>query len=236
MEESFAAFYEPVKNSSESLWTSISQYRSSSECAYAHHRVPFKLVNLVWYQASSWAVAPTSYTLVGITSTWNVVVLGDNLGPQPVSGSTAREILGEPHVQQRRTLFQDIFGKSAFDEPKKYVSNSDPSDFPQGRASKDVSALFAGPAYLLPNLEALFEPAMSSFLKSRCVEETGDVRVQTAENFPDEDVDMGQPAPISTTAVPWRVVDAQPMDLLVELFRTTTVDCDYLCCCLRICC
>ncbi|KAJ6519978.1 WD40 repeat-like protein [Mycena sanguinolenta] len=175
--------------------------------------LPFGFRNVTWYPLVS-----SSFSIVGITYDWKVVVLGENVHVAKEEGSASRELASQP-APQRRTLFQDIFGKSAFGEQ----TNATPS---YGAASarpwtgRDSTGVFEDPAYLMPPLEKLFEPLMSGFLKSRVVEAS----ILPPAAIDNEDVDMeGAERTTVAGADAKRVVGAGEMDAITNLFRTCTL-------------
>jgi len=227
MDESFAVFHEPLTTAVNSAQTRISLFRHSSDCPYASYRIPFLFVSLAWYRPPLSATAPSSYTLVGITSIWSIVLLGDHVEAPEAIGSSARE-LGGLHSQQKRTLFQDIFGVSAFADVSNVPTSAVQSEYPRLHGSQDVASLFEGPAYLMPSLETLFDPVMKTFLNPRI--EGEDVRNvdKPVHSLSDEDVDMDQEGPILVTKATPSVIDPSQMEMLVDLFRTTAVKCKVL--------
>ena len=124
----------------------------------------------------------------------------------------------EPHT---RTLFQDIFGDSALavTPVDPLVQKNVASRLPWN--DKEIGDVFAGPAYLTPPLETLFEPLMKHFLTPRAPEdETIPVPGLPRE---DEDVNMdvdeSQDDPLVSGARTERVVNAGEIEALIELFR-----------------
>jgi len=153
-------------------------------------------------------------TFVAITHQWSVVLIGKNLKVAQ-EGSTAKEIVQGPS-HSGRTLFQDIFGKSAFAEPPS------PRVAVEGQShswdEKTAAEILDCPAYLMPPLEQLFEPLINGFLKLRSED-------PVAQVLPDEDVDMEEE--ISETVLVRtrrsRPVQPEEMNTFVELFRQHSV-------------
>ena len=165
----------------------------------------------------------STFHLVGVTDNWDVVVCGDDVHPLVGEGTVARGLVASSQGPHNKTLLQDIFGDSALAvapvEPflQKDIASAVP------RNGKEIGDIFAGPAYLIPPLETLFEPLMKHFLIPRPSEDetipvSGLPRADEEEDA-DMDVDESQDSPLVSGARPERVVDAREMDALIELFR-----------------
>ncbi|KAJ6575276.1 WD40 repeat-like protein [Mycena capillaripes] len=178
--------------------------------------VPFSLRNVAWYP-----LAPSSsFSLVGITHDWKVVVLGDNIQVAKDEGSISREIAAHA-APQRRTLFQDIFGKSAFSEPAAVSQSVAPASVSRPWTAREGAGVFEDAAYLMPPFEKLFEPLMNGFLKSR-VAEVSVLPSVTAENWEDVDMD-GEGRATLAGANAKRAVDSEEMNTMIDLFRVHTL-------------
>ncbi|KAJ6621208.1 WD40 repeat-like protein [Mycena sp. CBHHK59/15] len=174
--------------------------------------VPFGVRNVTWYPL----VASSTFSLVAITHDWKVMVLGDNIILPKEEGSISRGITTDASPQ-RRTLFQDIFGKSAFGE----TSTLQPlalSSTARPWTGREGASVFDDAAYLMPPLENLFEPLMKGFLKPRAEE------VAAVPPTIDADVEMDVDGPaVVTGGDSKRVVDQQELNVLVDLFKGHTL-------------
>jgi NET1-associated nuclear protein 1 (U3 small nucleolar RNA-associated protein 17) len=167
----------------------------------------------------------SSFSLVGITNNYSVVLFGDDITAPTAEGSRANAIVGGAAVGQRQTLFQDIFGASAFSNTSSVPnvgsnSVSRPSDLPW--SGNDTTGLFGAPAYLMPPIETLFAPLMDTLLKSR--PRHNEKHIAGGSDQQGEDVEMAaqsddEPVIIGEQRV--RHVDQKEMDLFVELFLQT---------------
>ncbi|KAJ7110056.1 WD40 repeat-like protein [Mycena epipterygia] len=176
--------------------------------------VPFGFRNVTWYPHVS-----SSFSLVAITHDWKVVVLGDNIRVSKDEGATSREIVADSSPQ-RRTLFQDIFGKSAFGEHPSVSQPSTPASVARPWTGREGAEVFDNAAYLMPPLESLFEPLMSGFLKPRVVEASA----LPAALAVDDDVDMDDDERFTLTGRDAkRVVDEKEMGVMINLFKTHTL-------------
>ncbi|KAJ7706020.1 quinon protein alcohol dehydrogenase-like superfamily [Mycena rosella] len=178
--------------------------------------VPFGFRNVTWYPLVS-----SSFSLVAITHDWKVVVLGDNIYISKDEGSVSREIAADPSPQ-RRTLFQDIFGKSAFGEQASASQPSAPASVARPWTGRAGIGAFDDAAYLLPPLESLFEPLMNGFLKPRVPEASAFPSVITADEDVDMDTDGDERVTLARGAAK-RAVDQKEMGVMIELFKTHTL-------------
>ncbi|TFK56639.1 WD40 repeat-like protein [Heliocybe sulcata] len=204
--------------------TTVKVYRATSRTPVKVRSLPFRLLSITSYPSH-----PTSpshdphFTFIGITTTWNVVMLGDHL-PAPEEGVTSAQTIADAvEAGSRRTLFQDIFGKSAF------ADSSNIQQPPSGdvrKYSRPETGLLDGPAHLLPPLESMFDYLMDGYIQPRLpsrhekdgegedsMEEDADVEMDTAEDT----------EPVVVGARSERIVSYQEMDTLVELFKQHVV-------------
>ena len=189
----------------------------------AKFSVPFGLQNVIWNSIEKGA----GYSLVGITDDWRVVVLGDSRLSSR-NDSLPTQGLNVVHHSEKRTLFEDIFGSSAFSNNDSEPLQSIPSVSsqvrkPEGSRHHD---LFDKPAYLMPVIDTLFDPLVISLLNSR-ISNDGPKISQVDEE--DEDVAMiddtvKQPV---FTICPTRIPNQGEMELFTQLFRTTSITCTH---------
>jgi NET1-associated nuclear protein 1 (U3 small nucleolar RNA-associated protein 17) len=227
LEDTFALFYSSTSPKPDHHQTQVSVYQVLSPNPHQTHSVPFKLLNIIWcpLSRSPSSLNSSSFTLVGITGTWSVVLVGDEVRLPQQSGSSPTVIVDDRSVQ-RRTLFQDIFGKSAFanvsvETPPLNIPLSE--DGHQSRTGKGFSSIFDRPTYLSPPLESLFEPLVGKFLKKRTGPDVGvmDETTEPEHANIDEDVDMEDEADTSVAVRPQtaRAVGEDEMAIFVDLFK-----------------
>ncbi|KAF8078907.1 hypothetical protein FPV67DRAFT_84370 [Lyophyllum atratum] len=212
-EDSFTVFHE--SSGHELPKTRVLTFRVASSTPSSVHSIPFKLRNLSRYPFSR---HPSGRVFVGITHDWSVVLFGEGAKLTKEEGSTGTEIASSS-TPTRHTLFQDIFGKSAFAEPQTISISFDGKNQPRNaQATTDV---FNSPAYLMPPLEHLFSPLMDGFLKPRLYDSSPRVTPE------DEDVDMeDEPADLVRAGVQRaRVVNQKEMDVFIDLFKKHSVKC-----------
>ena len=161
---------------------------------------------------------------MGITKTWSVVLVGDNVQLPPQSGSSPTTIVDD-HPSSRRTLFQDIFGKSSLSDISDNSQNTNVSDVRHGRIGNlDAVGILDGPAYLTSSLDELFDPLISKFLKQRT---NPDVEVadeivepdhggENEDDYMEDDSEKHQIVDVTRITKP---VDQEDMSIFVNLFR-----------------
>ncbi|KZP28826.1 WD40 repeat-like protein [Athelia psychrophila] len=206
--------------------TPITLFRTSSSVPYSKYTVPFGLLGSAWYPNARHAPTNSpSFSLVGITKDYSVVKFGDDVDAPPDEGSTAQAITAGA-AEPRRTLFQDIFGASAFIDPIS-ASRGRPDAVLQPRLAAssgiDSLALFDTPAYLMPPLTSLYDPLMDSFIKLRSA-----VATQPEESLENADEDVEMAAQSDDEAITFgarrqRVVNDDEMDMFIDLFKLAKV-------------
>lgn len=218
-DDTFAVFYSH-RTTKEHLKTRVSIFHVRSSVPSSIRSIPFMLRNIslnVPYSERS------MYTFVGITQDWRVVQFGDDCKMIKEAGSAARGLTSD-HIPSRRTLFRDIFGKSAFAEvPTLSSSSVEMGKRPALWTGKEASDTFTSPAYLMPPLEHLFEPLIARFLIPRD-QDIAQSRVMEPEE-PDVDMEEDVQDPMISGVHQPRNVDQEEMDSFVALFRRHTVTC-----------
>lgn len=158
---------------------------------------------------------------MGITNDHSVVLFGDDISSPVAEGSRANAVVGGAAL--RKTLFQDIFGASAFANFSHIPPSVDFNAMSHPPSSgNDIGGLFDAPAYLMPPIESLFEPLMDTFLKSRRKED--DKPIAEGNEHQDDDVEMAGQSddePVIAGERRERVVNQEEMDMFVKLFHQT---------------
>jgi len=220
-EETFAVFERGIPTGPGELGTQVVTLNASSPIPTGMYTVPFHLRNVASHASlNALSTNPTSFTLVGITTSWSFVVFGDDVRLPEENGSRANEIVDDDNLRPR-TLFQDIFGKSAFAD-----LTSSASSPPHGAEAiqlwrgKEVAEIFDAPAYLLPPLESVFDALTDGFLSLRSVQDSHDLSEDEREQDGDVDMDADEDhTPVVAGTTIERLVSAQEMDAFVELFK-----------------
>ncbi|KAJ3787132.1 WD40-repeat-containing domain protein [Lentinula aff. detonsa] len=170
--------------------------------------LPFTLLNAVWYSSK-----PTSsLSLVGITHDWRFVLVGDEVKAPEEEGTFATGLQSRS-LPKRRTLFQDIFGKSIFHRPK--TDDSSAAILQRTTVIADKT-MFDVPAYLAPPVDSLFDPLMMGFLKQRPAEQD---YIPTEEGFGDEDVGMEVDNAEPTLPPQMAKIEPEEMTSLIAVFQ-----------------
>ena len=215
-EESFAIFYR--QSSATDNKTIALTFDVTSPSPTNKQIIPHTFHTIVPYAQSQ-----SLFSFVGITSNWAVVSFGEQAFPLRAEDTSSNKISSEA-VSHRRTLFQDIFGVSAFD----HAASERPVQMPFStavlpRSKAPVSAL-DGPSHLLPPMSNIFETIMEDF-----VHETPSSASMAQVIDVDEDVDMEVDAPelVAPPKHTTRHIAQQEMDVLVNLFKSHTIGCMY---------
>ena len=208
-DSSFVLFQVPsIVN--EEYSTEVTTFDITSNFPKSTQSVPFGLRNVIWNSTSRRA----GYNLVGVTHSWKVVSIGDSVQMLNDEGLAAKS-LSVNQQPQKKTLFQDIFGASAFAVTAPEVS----AVSSLLRNDSRLPNIFNTPAYLAPSLESLFDPLMKSMLVIRPAEEVGPSTEDVEE---DEDVAMEDEPRVSAStsaAQSSRMPVPGEMDALVKLFK-----------------
>lgn len=159
---------------------------------------------------------------MGITQEWNAVIFGDQVHLVDADQPDGRGLVG-PAPVTKQTLFQDIFGKSAFIDiaTKHNLPSAIPNTAPW--KGKQVEEIFKTPTYLMPPLGTLFDPLMGEFLKPRPMEEGAQDGAIAEHDSADEDIEMeeeGADAPIVVGNRLERIVSDAEMVSMIELFKS----------------
>lgn len=176
--DAFAIFHAPsISPKSKRHTTPISIFHTMSSTPYRKYTVPFGFLNVTHQKtrsSTSTSDAP-KFAFVGITHQYSVVLVGDDVSTPVDEGSIGKTIISGLASNPRKTLFQDIFGASAFmdlsDFPAAFDSTSTQGINNATWSRKDAAGLFDAPAYLMPPIGSLFDSAMDGLLKARTDEQ-----------------------------------------------------------------
>ncbi|KAG9005350.1 hypothetical protein FRB90_010426 [Tulasnella sp. 427] len=172
------------------------------------------------------APLPTSnsqqHMMAAVAADGSVSLVGDDLTVLPQrEGDVERSLSGKNALSTRTSLFENVFGRSAF----KDLENVDGA--PQANAGMDGAddrfgaavdlRLLDGPAYLLPPIESLFTSLMEGVL----VKPGTAVEVQEADQETRMDLDVEEVVEETVAPAPFvrpRDVDDSEISMLVNLF------------------
>ncbi|KIK70685.1 hypothetical protein GYMLUDRAFT_32726 [Collybiopsis luxurians FD-317 M1] len=174
--------------------------------------LPFSLQSIVWYSPH-----PTdNFGLAGITQDWRFVLVGDDMRPPEEEGTSAKGIKSRAPLKPR-TLFQDIFGKSAFDQS--LTDSSSAATLRQAAESISQSILDV-PSHLAAPVETLFNPLMMRLLKRH---PNGSNDISSTEVAEDEDVEMELDNIEVSSPSPRLKVDSMEISLLAAVFQASSL-------------
>jgi len=150
------------------------------------------------------------------------VILGDT--QLPSRDDNLPQGLDISDRSEKRTLFEDIFGSSAFASGDSESSQSISTMSSHVRKLEGSRhQLFDKPAYLMPALDTLFDPLVTSLLRNRISEV--DPKIPEADDEEDEDItmidDTVQPPLFATHST--RIPNQGEMELFTQLFRKTSI-------------
>ncbi|KAI0347808.1 WD40 repeat-like protein [Trametopsis cervina] len=217
----FVAFVTDPKPSRSQI--TVLKFAPSSVYPLSVHHLPFRLQNIAACPPK-WLLSTdlSSFAFVGITNDWNTVIFGDHILLADAEQPDGKGLLG-PAPVTKQTLFQDIFGKSAFAD----LSNKPYTPAVLAGATpwkgKQVEDIFKTPAYLLPPMSTLFDPLMAEFLKPRPPDAEVQLAAVAEHERLDEDVEMeedGADAPIVVGNRLERIVDDKEMVSMIEFFKS----------------
>ncbi|PPQ99563.1 hypothetical protein CVT24_005351 [Panaeolus cyanescens] len=210
-EDAFTVFYTPVTED-EDTTTAASVFTVACPKPVASYNVPFAFSNIVHNSLHGQKGA----NFVGVTTSWRAVAFGDGTSFQKENELTARE-LNLDHRPQKRSLFQDIFGTSAFQQDSSDIIpvSSIPSLYQT--SENRANELLDKPTHLLPSLTTLFDPLLRQCLKNRPPDDA--LKIEADEM--DEDVEMeDEPhGPVLSTSSTIRPPNPGELELFTALFR-----------------
>ncbi|KAI9512508.1 WD40 repeat-like protein [Russula earlei] len=215
-DELLAVFYSHPPSST------VSIFDPSGNSPRNTYTLPFTIRNVVWYpQLSSKAKETSTFHLVGITDNWDVIICGDDVHLPAGEDVVARGLSTGSQAPHKRTLLQDIFGDSALAGAPVVQKKAAGVVARNGNQIMDI---LGGPAYLTPPMETLFEPLMTHFLTPRTsadetIPEPGLPRRDEEDYSMDVDESQDNPLVSHGGTRTGRVVDAQELGVLIELFR-----------------
>ncbi|EKM61312.1 uncharacterized protein PHACADRAFT_180447 [Phanerochaete carnosa HHB-10118-sp] len=201
--------------------THVLKFSTASSEAISAHTLPFRLISTSPCPPRWLSNDPGAFAFVGITQSWNAVIFGDHIRLAGTEEATGRGLVGAAPVTTQ-TLFQDIFGKSAFENLAARNANVElPSTYTGSSwKGKEVERTFDTPTYLVPPLGTLFDLLLDEFLAVRT--ETESTPKQDAQQDVDQeaDVEMEGVEPLILVGNQLeRVVDHHEMTAMIELFK-----------------
>ncbi|KAG2350792.1 WD40 repeat-like protein [Suillus weaverae] len=177
-------------------------YSISSSTPLLSQTLPFGIRNLVWYPAPNCLARSQTFSLVGITHAFGVVLLGHDISIADEASSSTKA-LQKGQAVPKRSLFEEMFGVPALTDVSHNAVSTIDTSLPW--KSSETGSVFDAPAYLMPPMESLFEPLINGFLKLRLkenVDEEHQSGIQgVADEMTAEPMDAEEPAFIEMAIV-----------------------------------
>ncbi|KAG9038849.1 hypothetical protein FRB95_014398 [Tulasnella sp. JGI-2019a] len=160
------------------------------------------------------------FSLAAIAEDGSLVLVGDTVSLPENEGAIEMAKTLTKSGATRLSLFEDVFGRSAFRDLEDQVKDPprldiDAADF---GASIDLR-LLDGPAYLLPPIETLFSSLMGGILKRSKGEAVNDnvaeEEVEIAMEVDEVDIAEDEQSEVISS----RTLDKAEMDIFVQLFQ-----------------
>lgn len=160
-------------------------------------------------------------TLVSLASHGKVCLVGDDVSLPEEEGAVERSLSQKEDT--RLSLFENVFGRSAFKNLEEPAEPADTElDDERFGAAIDLR-LLDGPSYLLPPISSLYGSLMEGLLvKPREAPSTEEDGMEVDVEAEVEEKEVEDIIPGDRRLRP-RVVDAGEMDMLVELFTEHAV-------------
>ncbi|KAK2460106.1 hypothetical protein APHAL10511_007872 [Amanita phalloides] len=217
-EDTFAAFH--VCSTTDINKTMALIFNVASPSPMDKQIIPYVFRAIVAYTPSQMRA-----NFIGITSSWAVVSFGEIALRSHVEGSSGNKIPAEA-INHKRTLFQDIFGVSAFEHVVSEQPNwSSPSTAVVPRSKAPVAA-FDNASHLLQPMSSVFDTIMQELVHVQPLASTNAVQEIDA----DEDIDMELDVPevVASQNQKARDIGQEEIQGLIDLFKSHTVGFKYL--------
>ncbi|KAI6136342.1 WD40-repeat-containing domain protein [Pisolithus sp. B1] len=203
----------------------VTIFRVRSPVRQMEHTLPFALRNVIWYPQSYSPTNSESFSLVGLTHDYSVVLMGDDVDPQdkrPIPFKTLQKGQSVP----RKSLFEEMFGVPVI--PNESLQHSrdrtaaNPGPVLPWRSS-ETATFFDAPSHLIPPIHTFFESLVDGFLTLRVTDEERREELDVQEEAGSKLSDHSGPvftksADIATESV---------LDTLIPVFRGIAESSDY---------
>ncbi|KAF8634896.1 hypothetical protein AX15_000644 [Amanita polypyramis BW_CC] len=216
-EDTFVVFHGYM--TSDGNHTTALTFNAKSPSPMSEQIVPYAFRSIVLYAPSR-----AAFSFAGITTNWAVVSFGEQVLRQQIEGHGGVKIPGDVD-HHKRTLFQDIFGLSAFD----HTTPEQPSwprissaILPRSKASV---AAFDSPSHLLPPISSIFDGIMEDFVRIQAPIVVPTIEVADAND--DSDMEIDTPEVVGSQKQKMRQVTQEEMGALVNLFKSHTIGYKY---------
>lgn len=191
----------------------VAIFQASSSIPSSVHCLPFTLRNVEFnsFQGSR------GFNLVAITHSWKVVLIGDSV-PSSLEEGLFPKAISANEQRQNRTLFQDIFGVSAFEEDLSVDQLSMSAALSRKGVDHPLSDI---PAFATPSFDTFFDPFLNAFMTPRDIKDAD--KVEEANMDLEDDV-MEQEEDVRLKHhAGFRLPLPDELEVFTKLFRTTCI-------------
>lgn len=217
IEDIFVVVVQPYSEESATRSSLVLHFKARSKTPIATKTLPFRL------RAAAWnTLHDPCRTLIGITTNWTVVECGERVRERQEPSDSAQKIDLTSGVFSRRNLFQDMFGKSAFEgltsKPDGVLVGTIST---KGLERSSLLSIFDKPSYMAPPIETMYSTIMNDFLETSEEPELPS-GVQQPEDLEAEEMAVDEERP-AHVRVRQRVVDDKELSVLVDVFRRQNI-------------
>ncbi|KAJ8523307.1 hypothetical protein ONZ45_g181 [Pleurotus djamor] len=182
-------------------------FRADSPSPVVASRVPHSFRAISWSSLGTPSSSKLVFVLLGITHAWSLIVMGNDTKTTEGDASSGRKLFGD--LAPPRTLFEDVFGKSAFGRTESHA----PPDDSGHRPRMSQTSIVSDPAYQMSSFEAVFDKFISTITRTRLV-----APIPSSEplEITEDEGDLPDSTMKTRTT---RVVDRAEMDVMTQLFK-----------------
>jgi NET1-associated nuclear protein 1 (U3 small nucleolar RNA-associated protein 17) len=189
----------------------ISIFQASSSIPLSIHSLPFSLrnVELNSFQTSK------GFSFVAITHAWRVVSIGGSV-PRSTDEGLSPKAISFDGQRQNRTLFQDIFGVSAFEEDSHVDQPSTSAALSRKGVDHPLSDI---PAFATPSFDTFFDTFLNAFLTPRELHNV-DKDEEVTAGIEDDVMDQNEDTAMIQLHK-FRFPNPDDLEAFTQLFRST---------------
>lgn len=200
-------------------------FRVQSPVRQMEHTLPFALRNVIWYPRPSTPTSSESFSLVGLTDSYNVVLMGDDVDPQ-AKPSVPSKRLQKGQSLPRKSLFEEMFGVPVISSDSVQHSR-DQTTANSGPVlpwrSSETAGFFDAPSHLIPPIHTFFDSLVDSFLTLRVADEERPEELDVPEEAGSKPSDDGASVFTKSTDIATDSV----LNTLIPVFREIAESSDY---------
>ncbi|KIJ66298.1 hypothetical protein HYDPIDRAFT_174438 [Hydnomerulius pinastri MD-312] len=198
-------------------------FHACSPTPQMEQTLSFGILNIAWYPQPSLSPHSASFSLVALTHTYGVIIMGDDIS-LPEDSSTSTKALQKGPVAPRRSLFEEMFGVSAFTDVSNQHTTRDAQVASGSGAvmpwkSSETASFFDAPSHLMPPMETLFEPLIDGFLRLRTTDDEAQAQTEGGHLEADDDMPVDPAEDQSGFMKGSEVSKDAVLDVFVPLFK-----------------